>query len=177
MTETAIGFDTETRPVFVKGDWHPVSLIQLSTPTLAVVCLLEQGGGCSVTPRVAALLADPGTLKVGQGADADARALSTEQEVEVHGVVDLRPITTAMGFQKSSLRALSAVLLGIRVSKGQQMSDWSRRPLTAAQVRYAATDAWASLRVYQELLELDGAEEHVCVKSFPPAPILSLIHI
>eukprot|EP00656_Telonema_subtile_P050017 TRINITY_DN6371_c0_g1_i2.p1 TRINITY_DN6371_c0_g1~~TRINITY_DN6371_c0_g1_i2.p1 ORF type:complete len:255 (+),score=52.70 TRINITY_DN6371_c0_g1_i2:69-833(+) len=162
---TVLGFDTETKPSFTKGEHHPVSVVQLSTHTHAVLFLLRPRG--AVTPGLARLLADPNIHKVGQGVHSDARTLHGERGLTVRGVVNLQSITAGLAFQQSSLRALAAMLLGGRISKGQQKSDWARRPLNAGQVHYAATDAWVSLMVYEAILKLEGAKEFVLAEEFP----------
>ena len=103
-------------------------------------------------PRLKRLLADPNVLKVGQSILGDAKLLNVDYGVKMEGCVDLFKCATVIDCNPKSLRALSAHFTGTRLSKAQQMSDWQKSVLSPAQIKYAAVDAWASLRVYNEMM-------------------------
>ena len=47
---------------------------------------------------------------------------------------------------------MAAIILGIRISKTQQLSNWEAESLSEAQCKYAATDAWVCREMYLKLL-------------------------
>jgi ribonuclease D len=146
--ERLLGFDTETRPSFRKGETHPVALIQLASERVACLFRLRRTGLPGPLRR---LLADPGIHKVGLGVPDELKRLREEQELEAAGFIDLLPIARRLGVRPQSVRALAAHFLGIRVSKSSQVSNWERDRLSEKQLRYAATDAWICRQVYREL--------------------------
>jgi hypothetical protein len=164
-----LGFDTETRPCFVKkenraaGDpGNKTAVIQLSSSTLCVVFCLDaarRDGG--ITEGLRALIADPAVVKVGQGIEADVVALNNEFGVVGGGIVNLEPLSVAVGVKHGSrsLRALTAIFLEARLTKGQQMSNWENRPLTAAQTRYAALDAYVGFAIFRAMFTRHGHEQ------------------
>ncbi len=143
--ENVLGFDTESRPSFQRGQNFPVSVVQLSTADCALVIQL---GGLKRVDRLFRLLADPKVLKVGIALDQDLVKLRHIHPFEPAGFVDVGRLATRHGFKKSGLRGLAAIMMGVRVSKGAQRSNWAREQLTQAQIAYAATDAWISRELY-----------------------------
>ncbi len=163
--ERLLGFDTEARPSFRKGERHPLALVQLATRSRAYLFQLTRIG----LPRpLRALLESPRTLKVAQGAAQEIRDLAADCGVQGAGFVDLPGLAVKAGFSSRSLRALAALVLGIRISKGAQRSDWGRDSLSDKQQRYAATDAWACLRVFQKLIERGLAPEKLEPLAYSP---------
>lgn len=146
--EPLLGFDTESRPSFQRGQNFPVSIVQLSTAHHAWVIQLA---GLKRVDRLFRLFADPKVLKAGIALDQDLSKLRHLKEFEPAGFVDVGRIATHLGFKKSGLRGLSAILLGVRVSKGAQRTNWARPDLTQAQIAYAATDAWISRELFLAL--------------------------
>ena len=146
-----LGFDTETRPTFQKGQNFPVALLQLAGANhvfLFQLGKLEDYGG------LFRMLSDPDVLKVGIALHDDVKKLQALHEFPAAGFLELSSISTKAGIVNTGLRALAAILLGHRVSKGAQVTNWSRSQLTAAQIQYAATDAWVSRFLYVRMLEL-----------------------
>lgn len=146
--EPIIGFDTETRPSFKAGVTYNVSLIQLSTPTTCYLIRL-----CSVRfeRELLRLLESKKTLKVGVDVAGDIRNLSKIRHFRAGGFVELQKEVEAFGIEDKSLRKMAAIILGVGVSKAQRLSNWEARELTHSQLRYAATDAWICLEMYNEL--------------------------
>lgn len=138
--ETLLGFDTETRPAFRKGESYPVSVLQLATEDEAYVILLDKVGLPSGLRKI---LSNPNCLKAGVALRRDVSDLQALAPFEAAGFMELATPAKAAGVQNLGLRGLCAVLLGFRIGKGAQRSNWAARPLTRSQVRYAATDAWA----------------------------------
>ena len=147
--QAVIGFDTETRPSFRPGVTFRVSLLQLSTPT---VCYLFRLNKIPLAKPILQLLEDRRILKIGADVAGDLRSLRQIRHFRDGGFVDLQGIAPEWGIGEKSLRKLSAIVLGRRVSKAQRLSNWEAATLTDKQQLYAATDAWVCTRIYEQLL-------------------------
>ena len=147
--QPVIGFDTETRPSFRPGVTFRVSLLQLSTPT---VCYLFRLNKIPLDKPILQLLEDRRILKIGADVAGDLRSLRQIRHFRDGGFVDLQGIAPEWGIGEKSLRKLSAIVLGRRVSKAQRLSNWEAATLTDKQQLYAATDAWVCTRIYEQLL-------------------------
>jgi len=149
--ETILGFDTETRPSFKRGKSYPPALLQLGGAEkvyLFQLLKLED-----ITP-VLDVLSDPDIIKVGVAIRDDVRKLREAKDFLPGGFVELADITQKADIINTGLRSLAGLFLGIRISKGAQVSNWSRETLTDAQTVYAATDAWISREIYLKLQEV-----------------------
>ena len=147
--QPVIGFDTETRPSFRPGVTFRVSLLQLSTPT---VCYLFRLNKIPLAKPILQLLEDRRILKIGADGAGALRSLRQIRHFRDGGFVDLQGIAPEWGIGEKSLRKLSAIVLGRRVSKAQRLSNWEAATLTDKQQLYAATDAWVCTRIYEQLL-------------------------
>ncbi|MCP4310433.1 MAG: 3'-5' exonuclease domain-containing protein 2 [Bacteroidetes bacterium] len=146
--QTILGFDTETKPSFKKGKMYPTSLIQLSSPEHAWLIRVSRLG----YPRqLLNLLSDGKVMKVGTGLNDDIRRMRSDFQFEPGGFLDLQNYVEAFKIWEKGLKKMSAIVLGYRISKSQQVSNWDADILTEAQLRYAATDAWICLEIYNEL--------------------------
>ncbi|WP_226390374.1 3'-5' exonuclease [Penaeicola halotolerans] len=145
-----IGFDTETKPAFKKGQFNEVALLQLSTLDQAFLFRLNHIGLPKVITK---LLADPAVIKVGAAVHDDIKALKKLTYFQPKAFFDLNDECKAVGFKSYGVRNLSALVLGIRISKSEQLSNWETDTLSEKQIKYAATDAWACLEIYQELVK------------------------
>ena len=143
--EPILGFDTESRPSFKKGKAWPVSLIQLASADIA--CLF-QIGIMGLHPELISFLARP-QVKAGVAVGDDAKAIAKIAPCEITKLIDLATIAKSNNIQNISLRALTAITHGIRISKGAKLSNWANHQLSEAQISYAATDAWAGYIVYK----------------------------
>ncbi|GGZ14341.1 3'-exoribonuclease [Echinicola pacifica] len=144
-----IGFDTETRPSFRKGVSYDVSLLQLSTPDKAYLFRLNHIG---LPKPVQKILEDPSRVKIGAAVRDDIKALKKlEPTFKQASFFDLNEELKKVGFHNVGVRNLSAMVLNIRISKAEQVSNWEAEELTKKQQLYAATDAWACLEVFEEL--------------------------
>ena len=147
--QPVIGFDTETRPSFRPGVTFRVSLLQLSTPT---VCYLFRLNKIPLAKPILQQLENKQVLKIGADVAGDLRALRQIRHFRDGGFVALQTIAPQWGIEEKSLRKLSAIVLGQRVSKAQRLSNWEAATLTDKQQLYAATDAWVCTRIYEQLL-------------------------
>ena len=147
--QSVIGFDTETRPSFRPGVTFRVSLLQLSTPK---VCFLFRLNKIPLAKPILQLLEDKKVLKIGADVAGDLRSLRQIRHFRDGGFVDLQSIASEWGIGEKSLRKLSAIVLGQRVSKAQRLSNWEAATFTDKQKLYAATDAWVCTAIYDRLL-------------------------
>ncbi len=148
-----IGFDTETRPSFKKGEYHPTSLIQLSTDNK---CFLIRILATGLTDSLVTLFENEEVLKIGIALHDDLKGLKKNCHFEPQGFVDLNAEATKMGMSNIGAKNLSGIFLKGRISKNQQTSNWENPVLTEPQQIYAATDAWLCLKVYQKILRLES---------------------
>ena len=148
MKQAVVGFDTETRPSFRPGISYRVSLLQLSTPQL---CFLFRLNKIPLAKPILQVLETDSILKIGADVAGDLRSLRQIRHFRDGGFVDLQSIAPEWGIEEKSLRKLSAIVLGQRVSKAQRLSNWEAATLTDKQQLYAATDAWVCTRIYDRL--------------------------
>lgn len=147
-----IGFDTETRPTFKAGPLNKVALLQLSTPH---TCYLFRLCKMALVKPVIKVLESKTTVKIGADIGNDIKALQQLRHFRPDGFLDLQSIAGEWGVAEKSVRKMSAIILGQRVSKAQRLSNWEATSLTTAQCSYAATDAWVCLRMHEVLQKTD----------------------
>jgi len=144
---SAIGFDTETRPSFKKGEFHHVSLLQIAIPEKVFLIRLNYTG--LATP-ILHFLENDLIQKAGVGIRDDIKALYKLTQFEAGGFTELSTLAREAGLQVESVKKLAALLLGFRISKGAQTSNWEAPTLTEKQLEYAATDAWVCLELFKK---------------------------
>lgn len=149
MEQPIVGFDTETRPSFRKGEVHKVALIQLSTPD---TCFLIRLNRLGIFPLLKEFLESDSVKKIGLSTKDDFAALNRLDAVAPKGFIELQQMVKTRGIGEASLTKIYALLFGKRISKGQRLTNWEAVELTEAQQRYAALDAWACLRIYDRLI-------------------------
>ena len=150
-SQSIIGFDTETRPSFTAGVVNKVALLQLSTHER---CYLIRLCRTRLHNSILKILSNPRIVKIG---DDDLRALHALRHFKERGFADLQQMAGEWGIEEKSLRKLSAIVLGKRVSKAQRLSNWEAATLTPKQQLYAATDAWVCTEIYRRLLDTPKA--------------------
>jgi ribonuclease D len=138
--ESVIGFDTETRPAFQKGESHLPCLVQVATARRVHLFALRQP---DAFPLLAEMLEEPRSVKAGVGLANDLRCLREVFAFAEKNVLDLGVVARRLGLTQTGLRNLAGIFLGFRVPKGARTSNWAAPRLSAAQINYAATDAWA----------------------------------
>ena len=143
--ESVLGFDTETRPAFRRGESYPPALIQLCSARGACIFQIQQLG---IPPALLEILSADNVIKAGIAPDRDVDELAAEAHFRPGGFVDLGQISKRNGMKNHGLRGLAGVLLGFRISKRAQRSNWANRNLSPEQVHYAATDAWVGREIY-----------------------------
>jgi len=146
--ETILGFDTETRPAYHKGESYLPSLLQLAGEKEVYLFQLKLLG---LPGLLREILADPKVVKAGVSLAYDLQELHHLAPFKPAGFVDLGTLAKKAEIKNHGLRGLAAVLLGFRIAKGAQTSNWARDVLAPAQVQYAATDAWVGRELYLKL--------------------------
>jgi ribonuclease D len=146
-----VGIDTETRPSFAKGKTYEVSLLQLSTED---TCFLFRLNYIGMPKALIDLLQDDRQLKVGLSLRDDIQNLHRKHKFEPRGFLDLQSYVKEMGIEAQSLQKIYALLFGKKISKSQRLTNWEADVLTDRQKAYAATDAWACVRMYRYMEEM-----------------------
>lgn len=149
-SQKVLGFDTETRPCFSPDQpRYGVALLQLSGAEKAYLFRINCIG---MHRRLCNLLSNERIIKVGAAVRDDIRGLQRYREFCARSFVDLQSIVGDYGIRDKSVKKMTAIILGYRISKTQQLSNWEAETLSESQVRYAATDAWVCREMYLRLM-------------------------
>ena len=152
-----LGIDTETRPNFRPGGMNPVALLQVSTMD---TCFLFRLNYIGLPSCVVRLLSDEGVQKVGLSLHDDWMQLRKRHEFQPANYLDIQDFVKRLGVEDMSLQKIYANLFGQKISKGQRLTNWETDVLTDAQKRYAATDAWACLKLFDETNRLLSTRDY-----------------
>ena len=152
-----VGFDTETKPAFVKGQVHKVSLLQLAIPHKVFLIRLNFTG---LHKEIAHFLESGKIIKAGVGIRDDIKTLHRLGRFHADGFAELSTMAREAGLEVESVKKLTALLLGFRISKGAQTSNWEAEKLNEKQIIYAATDAWVCLEIYKKLVTKINGLKH-----------------
>ena len=143
--ESILGFDTETRPAYIKGQSYPPALIQLAGSKTVYLFQLRHLKFPVILRKI---LSNPKIIKAGVAINFDIQKLKEHSSFNEAGFVELADLAKEVNIKNQGLRGLSAVILNFRISKGAQRSNWARDDLTNKQIIYAATDAWVGRELY-----------------------------
>lgn len=153
-----IGFDTETRPAFKKGERHQVALLQLATDEKAFLFRLDKIG---LPEDIIKILSNPDIIKTGVAVHDDIKALQSHTNFSAESFLELQTYVNDFGIDDNGLKKLTCNLLGFRISKKARLSNWEEDTYSNDQMKYAATDAWVSYEIYKLLSEINGNYEIV----------------
>lgn len=157
LTHQILGIDTETRPSFRKGTSYSVALLQVSTRD---TCFLFRLNHTGMTPSLIQLLEDTTVPKIGLSLKDDFAMLSRRHNFKPGLFIDLQKEVKKIGVEDLSLQKLYANFFGEKISKAQRLSNWEADVLNEKQKRYAATDAWACIRLYEEFKRLSLTDDY-----------------
>ena len=161
LSQPILGIDTETRPTFRKGPMHQVALLQVSSHE---VCFLFRLNQLRLSPSVKRFLEDVTVPKIGLSLNDDLHQLQRLGDFKAGRFVDLQDHVKEIGVEDMSLQKLYANFFGQRISKRQQLTNWEADVLTDKQKLYAATDAWACIMLYEELMRLEQMGDFTLVE-------------
>jgi len=147
---SVIGIDTETKPAFKKGVINRVALLQMSSAEKAFIIRLKK---VPISDQLLEIFRSQDIVKVGIAIKDDLKDLKKLRYFEESNVVDLNLMAPNLGFESIGAKKLTALVLGFRISKRQQVSNWELEELSQAQLDYAATDAWICREIYLKLIE------------------------
>lgn len=150
--EKIIGFDTETKPSFKKGkgNRNHVALLQLAGEHCVYLFRLNKIG---LPTPLSELLSNPEIIKVGVAIREDIRILQKLTPFKPENFIELQDYVKDFQIENFSLKKLAALVLNIRISKSQRLSDWETDELAQSQMIYGATDAWACREIFLKLQE------------------------
>lgn len=148
--QSVLGVDTETRPSFTRGVRYPTALVQVATTERCYLFRLTHIG---MPKPLADIFANPNICKVGLAFKDDLNGLRRRRDFKPANCVDLQQIAPNYGIQDLGLQKMFAICFGKKISKAQQLTNWESSHLTPEQARYASTDAWATLLIYNKLTQ------------------------
>lgn len=166
LTQDILGIDTETRPSFKKGESHRVALLQVATRD---VCFLFRLNMTGITPAIKHLLENETVPMVGLSLHDDLHMLHQREDFKKGWFIDLQDLVGELGIQDLSLQKLYANFFKEKISKRQQLSNWEADVLSDKQKRYAATDAWACIRLFEEICLLKKTGNYLLIDNESPA--------
>lgn len=160
LKQPVLGLDTETRPCFQRGHSNKVSLLQVCTPD---ICFLFRLNHIDMPACILRLLTDKKVLKIGLSWKDDLTMLRRRKDFQPGEFVELQEFVRRFGIEDMSLQKLYANVFQQKISKSQRMTNWDADELSEAQKKYAATDAWACIRLYVELCRMKQEGYHLIV--------------
>ena len=158
-----VGVDTETRPSFKKGTMYKVSLLQISTMDTCFLFRLNIIG----MPKELEDFLMGDVLKIGLSLKDDFNSLRKRKSVkaDLGNWIELQDYAPKFGIEDKSLQKMFAILFGKKISKSQRLSNWESDTLSEAQQLYAATDAWACIKIYKLLQELEKSGDYRIIEN------------
>ena len=161
LKQSILGVDTETRPVFRKGQSYKVSLLQVATHD---TCFLFRLNILGITPSIKRLLENTETKMIGLSWHDDLLALHKRSDFKKGNFIDLQDIIGVLGIKDLSLQKLYANIFRQKISKRQRLTNWNNETLSEKQKQYAATDAWACIQLYEEIMRLKVSGDYQLVE-------------
>lgn len=161
LKQSILGVDTETRPVFRKGQSYKVSLLQVATHD---TCFLFRLNLLGITPSIKRLLENTETKMIGLSWHDDLLALHKRSDFKKGNFIDLQDIVGDLGIKDLSLQKLYANIFRQKISKRQRLTNWNNETLSEKQKQYAATDAWACIQLYEEIMRLKVSGDYQLVE-------------
>lgn len=146
-----LGFDTESRPTLKKGTTRQIAILQIYDGEKAYLFKIKKTG---FHEKIKQIMENPAIIKVGAAIKEDINVLAKEGKFKPANFVDLQTLAEKIQIPDRSVKKMTAHLLGFRISKKQQLSNWENEKLTEAQIAYAATDAWVCYQMYFKMINI-----------------------
>lgn len=143
-----LGFDTETRPSFKKGEVYQVAMLQLATEAEAFIFRF---GKISNFKVIQDIFENPAVVKVGVAIRDDLKQLQKRFQFVPQNFIELQNVAKVKGLKNMGLKGMTEEVLNATISKGPKTTNWELPVLTERQIKYAATDAWIGLTLFQKL--------------------------
>ena len=167
LASDILGVDTETRPIFKRGQNYKVSLLQVSTHD---ICFLFRLNLTGITPAIIRFLEDTKVPKIGLSWHDDLLGLQRREKFKPGYFIDLQNIAPKLGIEDKSLQKLYANVFHEKISKSQRLTNWAADQLKEAQKMDAATDAWTCINLYEEIQRLLKTHDYQLIKV--PDPVV-----
>lgn len=148
----AVGFDTETRPSFIKGKHYKISLMQISTDE---ACFLFRLNRIGIPEALGKFLSNEEVMKIGVSLHDDFHAIQKRADIQPGNFLELQDFVKQYGIEDASLQKIYAIIFNKKISKKQRLTNWEAYTLNEAQQQYAALDAWACLKIYNKLQSIE----------------------
>lgn len=150
MTVKELGFDTETRPSFKKGEVFKVALVQLATQNDAYLIRLA-----SITQYhfLKQIFESEQIIKIGVAIRQDIKQLRQIFDFTPLNFIELQELAKKQGLKNFGLKGMTEEVLQAKLSKKAKITNWEAPVLSDQQILYAATDAWIGLQIFQRLSE------------------------
>ncbi|MFZ1236450.1 MAG: 3'-5' exonuclease [Prevotella sp.] len=161
LTQPILGVDTETKPVFRKGQSNQVSLLQVSTHD---TCFLFRLNVLGIPSSIKRLLENTKTPMIGLSLHDDISALRKRTDFNMGNFIDLQKVVGDIGIADLSLQKIYANVFHEKISKRQRLTNWDQAELSDKQKVYAATDAWACILLYEEIERLKLTGDYKLIK-------------
>lgn len=161
LTQPILGVDTETKPVFRKGQSNQVSLLQVSTHD---TCFLFRLNVLGIPSSIKRLLENTKTPMIGLSLHDDISALRKRTDFNMGNFIDLQKVVGDIGIADLSLQKIYANVFHEKISKRQRLTNWDQAELSDKQKVYAATDAWACIQLYEEIERLKSTGDYELIK-------------
>src|SRR5574344_1057078 len=154
LKEKIWGLDVETRPSFKKNDSdkRKPALLQLTSSDKTYLLRINLIG---LPIELINFFNDSNIIKVGLALKDDLKNLYKFSHFNTQRFLDLQTIVKNFGIEELGLKKIAAIVLGYRISKKQQTSNWENSELTNEQIKYAATDSYVTREIYINLIKND----------------------
>lgn len=159
--QPTVGVDTEARPSFHRGEHFPTSLLQISSRERCYLFQLSQLG---FPQELADLFSNEKVKKVGLAFKDDLAGLQRLRKFTPRNCIDVQKMVNDYGIMDLGLQKIFAIIFGKKISKSQQLTNWANVFLSVEQARYASTDAWATLLIYEQLLQTEPLDEKEVIR-------------
>lgn len=149
LTASVIGFDTESKPTFRKGEVSTgPHLVQLATDAQVFLFPVVVEANHALLKQV---LESHQVKKVGFGLGNDRSALRSRLGIELNHVLDLGEVLRGPGHRGTvGAKVAVAHYFGEKLLKSKRVgtSNWANRRLDERQMLYAANDAHVALKIF-----------------------------